>query len=64
VSTLKLHDMNNPQQLVLVDSKDISTVESFNGHSAILPHAGFIVYVDESTETVYNLMMEGDNETH
>jgi len=53
MAILKLHDRNNPTQLKLVASDDISVVSALNpSGSCIIQKCGFTVYVDESPEII------------
>ncbi len=44
---LKLHQLNNPEELELIDSTDIASVDESNGHSYVLLHSGVVKYVAE-----------------
>lgn len=62
MSLLHLHDKNNPTQLKLVASDDISTVSSMpDGGSCIVQKCGVTAYVTESTEQIAEIA-EGQND--
>ena len=53
MAILKLHDRNNPTQLKLVASDDISVVSTLNPiGSCIVQKGGIAIYVDESPEII------------
>jgi hypothetical protein len=59
MAILKLHQLNNPNELELIDSTDISSVDDYNGHATITTHASTTKYVTETAEQIYNMIMGG-----
>ena len=59
MALLRLHQLNNPTELELIDSTDISTVDSYEDHTVITTHAGASKYVSESAAEVYSMMVGG-----
>jgi len=56
MAILKLHSLNNPEELVLVNSEDVSTVHANLGHAEIVMKAGVTQCVTEDVTTIYNLL--------
>jgi hypothetical protein len=55
---LKLHSLNNPQELLLVNSEDISTVNANLGHAEVVMKAGVAHCVTEDVATIYSMLEE------
>jgi hypothetical protein len=56
---LKLHQLNNPSELELIDSSDVSAVDGYNGAAVVTLHSGVVKYVHESAEQIASLMIGG-----
>jgi hypothetical protein len=60
MAILQLHQLNNPEELELIDSTDIASVDEANGHSYVLLHSGVVKYVAEPVSKIFDMMMGGN----
>jgi hypothetical protein len=60
MAILRLHQLNNPEELELIDSTDIASVDEANGHSYVLLHSGVVKYVAEPVSKIFDMMMGGN----